>query len=966
MSKKRFQVALSFPGEQRTYVAEVAQFLANALGQEAVFYDDWYKHELARPNLDTYLQDIYHNRSQLLVPFLCAHYEQKEWCGLEWRAIRDLLKQRQDEDIMPLRFDDTHIPGLFGIDGYLDLKKLTPEQTAELIVKRLNHNKPKPDPQNQTRIHSNRLPTTLGQFFGRKRELQLLDDALADPNTRIVQFIAPGGTGKTKLLQHWLDRHKDFPVVMAWSFYSQGSSDDKQVSATPFFEHAFDKLEAKQRTFRCEEDKGEYLAELLSRQPSLLVLDGLEPLQHGGFGMKGELKDRAMRALLKTVAGGLQNGLCVITTRLAVLDIQTRSGVVSHDLHNLEVADGVALLQSLQVKGRQSQLEQAVEDYGRHALALSLLGNALATFQDGDVQKRDLLSDLVDQEGEPSSRHAFKVMQAYSDWLSGTTELQVLQVLGLFDHPVGIEVIKRLWDAQIPGLTAPAGGFFKRWFKSAKNQAAKDWQSAIKALRDDHHLLLAKQPGSDLLDCHPLLREYFGRRLQSRTEVWRQAHRCLYDYYKALPEKQLPDTLIEMQPLFAAVSHGCAAGLQQQALDEVYWSRIRREQGNYLCNKLGAFSDDLAVLAHFFSRPWQNPSKALSENWQAGVLSWTGYRLRALGRLAEAVQPMQASLAMAVKQEDWQNAALSACNLSELTMAQGDLSKALHYSSQSVAYADRSGNLFLCMVSCAAHADALLQSGELDAALALLQQAEQIQQQGLPEYPRLYSFQGFIYCDLLLAQGEAVQVLERAQTALDIALNSSRKLLDIALNQLSLAKAHCLLAYSAIIQPPQAIDALNATDVPTGSLSADAAANAKLKPAPSTGKPGHAELAQSFIEQAVAGLREAGQLDDLPRALLARAALLRLQQNFSPAHKDLAEVLDIAEAANMRLHLCDYHLEAARLALAERNPKAAVDHCELAEQLIGATGYLRRQPELQALQTTVGAIPCGCPDGVQP
>lgn len=106
-------------------------------------------------------------------------------------------------------------------------------------------------------IYSNRLPPTRGQFFGRDVEQKLLDGALADSNTPIVQFIALGGTGKTILLQHWLDRHKDFPVVMAWSFYSQGSSDDKQVSATPFFEHAFDKLKAEQRTFRSEEDKGE-------------------------------------------------------------------------------------------------------------------------------------------------------------------------------------------------------------------------------------------------------------------------------------------------------------------------------------------------------------------------------------------------------------------------------------------------------------------------------------------------------------------------------------------------------------------------------------------------------------------------------------------------------------------------------------------------------------------------------------
>jgi hypothetical protein len=60
------------------------------------------------------------------VPFLCADYEKKDWCQLEWRAIRDLIKRRQDDDIMPMRFDDTHIAGLFDIDGYLDLNSQSP------------------------------------------------------------------------------------------------------------------------------------------------------------------------------------------------------------------------------------------------------------------------------------------------------------------------------------------------------------------------------------------------------------------------------------------------------------------------------------------------------------------------------------------------------------------------------------------------------------------------------------------------------------------------------------------------------------------------------------------------------------------------------------------------------------------------------------------------------------------------
>ena len=137
--KKRFKVALSFPGEQRDYISQVANELAKKLGKENVFYDKWYAAELARPELDTYLQDIYHKYSELLVPFFSEDYK-KEWCRLEWKVIRDVMRKRGNQYVMPMRFDNTEIPGLFSGDGYLDLNQHNTKQVAEMIVQRLQDN----------------------------------------------------------------------------------------------------------------------------------------------------------------------------------------------------------------------------------------------------------------------------------------------------------------------------------------------------------------------------------------------------------------------------------------------------------------------------------------------------------------------------------------------------------------------------------------------------------------------------------------------------------------------------------------------------------------------------------------------------------------------------------------------------------------------------------------------------------
>lgn len=133
--KKKFKVALSFPGEKRHFVSQVAAGLQERLGD--IFYDEYFEAELAQPNLDIILQTIYHKNSDLVVVFICEEYDKKEWCGLEWRAIRDLIKQRKSSTIMPMRFDNVEIPGLFSIDGYINLHGRTPEQAVSIICRRI-------------------------------------------------------------------------------------------------------------------------------------------------------------------------------------------------------------------------------------------------------------------------------------------------------------------------------------------------------------------------------------------------------------------------------------------------------------------------------------------------------------------------------------------------------------------------------------------------------------------------------------------------------------------------------------------------------------------------------------------------------------------------------------------------------------------------------------------------------------
>ena len=143
LSDIKFQVAMSFPGEHRTYVASTVEVLRGQLGPDAVFYDFDYQAQLARPNLDVCLQDIYRKQSSLVVVFLCEKYAEKQWCGLEWRAIRDLIKCKKDEQIMFVRFDDGSVDGVLSVDGYIDARSHGPSDLAAFVMTRLNELKSK-------------------------------------------------------------------------------------------------------------------------------------------------------------------------------------------------------------------------------------------------------------------------------------------------------------------------------------------------------------------------------------------------------------------------------------------------------------------------------------------------------------------------------------------------------------------------------------------------------------------------------------------------------------------------------------------------------------------------------------------------------------------------------------------------------------------------------------------------------
>ncbi len=775
------------------------------------------------------------------------------------------------------------------------------------------------------------------------------------------------------------------------------------------------------------EERGARLARLVGERRGLLVLDGLEPLQYPPGPLHGQLHDKGVAALLKGLAGH-NAGLCVVTTREKVDEIKQHYGrsAIDHSLEYLSPEAGAALLHhsgaqragdKYPIAVDDEELQEASREVQGHALTLFLIGQylklALKRAQRGDIRQRDRikLADADKKYVNDATRpygHAFKAIEAYERWLEGKDEggrrtdeglrqLAILRLLGLFDRPASEECLTALRAKPvIPGLT-----------ESLVDCEDEDWNSALSWL-EENNLVGVNADGS--VDCHPLLREYFAVQLRrpdqaerrsgnapdddatagaaslrssirptgTTSEAWRAGHRRVYEHLCASTQEGDAPTLEALQPLYQAVAHGCQAGLQQDACDNVYYARIARGNEAYAMRKLGAFGSELAAVSCFFESPWIRVSPALTAADQAWLLNQAATGLRALGRLTEAVEPMRAGMEMKASTEYWKNAAAGASNLSELEVTLGEVSQAERDAAQSVTYADRSGDAFQRSTKRTTHADALHQAGRRAEAVALFREAEQMQAERQPDYPLLYSLPGFRYCDLLLTEAERAAWIVAFRSAKDAQdegrsfyeakgdylkvcsdvshrsaqtlkwSESNLGLLTIALDHLTLGRA---TFYASILESGMGFQPVTA------------GANHGLDARATW------ETARRELEAAVTGLRRAGAQEFIVRGLLTRAWQRFLSGQtigLDSAQSDLDEAWEIAERGSMKLFLADIHLYRARL-FGVRNsecgvrneesqypwdrnpdgtPRGPLDDLAAAEKLINDCGYHRRDEEL--------------------
>jgi tetratricopeptide (TPR) repeat protein len=627
-----------------------------------------------------------------------------------------------------------------------------------------------------------------------------------------------------------------------------------------------------------------------------------------------------LESLLQSLAQD-NPGLCIITTREHLANIASFATQEEKKLDKLMLEAAISLLRHLQLLGTDEEMETMWEALDGHALSILQLGRLLARAYGKDLRKwREIGFTKADKLKQ--GRSTIRVMEHYEGWLKSgcrehQIELAVLRLMGLFDRPMSAELFRALREPPaIAGLTDILQGLEDFELEAAVTTLIEN--DMLTHGCDD--TANAQSHLSQPFDAHPLIREYFAIQLKEKGgETHKAAHSRLFDYLcKNTPHR--PDTLEGLQPLYQAVVHGCQAERPQETLMGVYVERILRgtgDDGFFSSNQLGAIGADLAAVAGFFEVPWSRLSANLTEAAQAWLLNEAAFRLRGLGRLTEALEPMRAGLEMRIFQKKWKNASIAACNLSGLEVMLGRLADAVTDGRRSIELAGQSDDVFRMMAGLTTAAHALFQSGQWDEARRLVVEAEQRLREDQPVHQFLYSVWGFRYCDQLLMPPERAawrtllaqtadvasealtEVEQRAHNALDVVLKGSRNLLDIALNHLTLARVGM---YRAIL--PTTYD--------------------------------HPATEIAF---AVNGLRQAGQVHFLPLGLLIAALYHHVTGDPVESERYLREAQQIAERGPMPLYLADVHLHRARLFR---------DRAELtkAAKLIREVGYGRRYEEL--------------------
>ena len=245
----------------------------------------------------------------------------------------------------------------------------------------------------------------------------------------------------------------------------------------------------------------------------------------------------------------------------------------------------------------------------------------------------------------------------------------------------------------------------------------------------------------------------------------------------------------------------------------------------------------------------------------------------------------------------------------------GRFEEALSWVDKAIEFGNRADDRYDQLGDRFARGDILHQCGRFADAEAAFAYADQVRDKEGQRIPNNYFFWEFPWCELQITLGRHQEAKRRALQALARPAEWADSLLAPA--QMHLAAGEAIVA--------------------------------ELLPHHG----GDQAEADRHLQEALDLLRRATHQVYLPRGLLVRATLHRLQGNLKRADFELNEVMRIATRSDMRLYEADCRLELARLRRVETYTDQARSNLAQARQIIASTGYHRRDADVAELEAAL-------------
>ncbi|MFK7865538.1 MAG: tetratricopeptide repeat protein [Pseudohongiellaceae bacterium] len=751
------------------------------------------------------------------------------------------------------------------------------------------------------------LPITGAHVYGREKELSMLDMAWKNPQVNILQLLAFGGVGKSSLVNAWLellakDNYRGASKVYAWSFYWQGTSSDIKASGDYFIEHALTWFGDPDPVDGTPWSKAARLVKLVRASRTLLILDGLEPLQHPPGAKSGQIDNPAVAFLVKELA--FENaGLCLITSRLGVGDLAgyENGRVRTKRVDFLSDESSSLLLRTMGVVGNAADFTNVARAYTGHALSLSLLAGYLKVVHSGNLSKyREIDSLLDDQENGDHARH---LMQAYLDWFSDSIECELLFLVGLFDRAVGLDELQAICSkTKIDGLTTALGKF-----------SDPQWKYAIKQLDDSRIISVDTQSGSVELDCHPLVRDFLAEKLSAEySSIWLQGNSAIFEYLQSTSIAD-PKTMTELEPLFRAVIHGTRAELYDEAF-ELYFDKVKKRQFSMFTE--GSHYADQACIRAFFRRKWIDVVPELSEEAAHYLLSCAATNLIYLGSINEALLPSQRSIAWFQENGMWLEAAGSAAPLVSMLIATGNLPRAIRILEELEVCIEKTNNPVVQAIAQNFRAYTYYLSGYNAKSRPLFEKSDESIVKSDPECHVTFPTVSSYYCKYLLDIGEHEAALERALKTMSW---REQKSWQVAIDTTSLLASDLMILGLILLEHGDHI-------------------NAKIN-----------------LDKQVELLKSSDEWLYLPVGLNARASYFISTGDYSAAIADLTEALEISHRTGAKFSEWESYLSFVHLHCQRSDFPAAGRFLNKAQSIEGMNEYKFRDSEIAELQQTISS-----------